>query len=222
QFVVLSIAVIAGFGLDYIIGKLKDTVPSIKQIVIALVGLILLGNFLVNLPSFNTIDYKLPKKQTFSKEFRHEIGDANDIYRIFQRNRGSLMAPWLSAYKESRGLVSQSNQVAMEYIMSGKLQVISRNYTPNLIEYEIDPSSDGKIIFGIGYDRGWSCTDGRELLEEHGLVATKFDTFDKKIILTYTTPWFYTGLIVSVLTLLVFLMILFSSKFGDRYKSILK
>jgi len=222
QFVVLSIAIIAGFGLDYIITKLKDTVPSIKYIAIGLVGLILFGNFLVNLPSFNTIDYKLPTLQTFNKDFRHEIGDANDIYRIFQRNRGSLMAPWLSAYKESRGLVSQSNQVAMEYIMSGKLQVVSRNYTPNIIEYEIAPTSDGNIIFGIGYDKGWSSTDGRELFEEHGLVATKFKTTDKIITLTYTTPWFYTSLIISVLTLLIFLLILFNSKFGDRYKTILK
>ncbi len=222
QFVVLSIAIIAGFGLDYIINHLKDSVSSIKHIAIALVTLILLGNFLVNLPSFNTIDYKLPQKQTFNEEFRHEIGDANDIYRLFQRNRGSLMAPWLSAYKESRGLVSQSNQVAMEYIMSGQLQVISRNYTPNIIEYEIAPTSDGKIIFGIGYDKGWSCTDGRELFEEHGLVATKFSTNDKKIVLTYITPWFYTGLIISLLTLLVFLLILFRAEFGDRFKTIFK
>ena len=220
QFVVLSIAVIAGFGLDYIITRLKETESSIKHIAITLVGLILLCNFLVNLPSFNTIDYKLPQKQIFNKDFRHEIGDANDIYRQFQRNRGSLMAPWLSAYKESRGLVSQSNQVAMEYVMSGKLQVISRKYTPNKIEYEIAPISDGKIIFGIGYDRGWSSTDGRELFEEHGLVAAKFNINDKKVVLTYTTPWFYTGMGVSILTLLIFLLILFSNKFGDRFKTI--
>lgn len=222
QFVVLSIAVIAGFGLDYIITRLKETVPSIKYIAFALVGLILLSNFLVNLPSFKTIDYKLPEKQTFAANFRHEIGDANDIYRLFQRNRGSLMAPWLSAYKESRGLVSQSNQVAMEYIMSGQLKVVSRNYTPNKIEYEIAPKSDGKIIFGIGYDKGWTCSDGRELFEEHGLVATEFNINDKKIILSYTTPWFYTGLVISFLTSLIFLLILFNAKFGNRFKTILK
>lgn len=222
QFVVLSIAIIAGFGLDYIVTRLKETVPSIRHIAFALVALVLLGNFLVNLPSFNTIDYKLPKKQTFAEDFLHEIGDVNDIYRQFQRNRGSLMAPWLSAYKESRGLVSQSNQVAMEYVMSGKLQVVSRKYTPNKIEYEIVPASDGKIIFGIGYDKGWSSSDGRELFEEHLLVATKFSINDKKIILTYTTPWFYTGLVVSILTLSIFFLILFSGKFGDRFKTIFK
>ncbi len=222
QFVVLSIAIIAGFGLDYIINHLKDSVSSIKRIAIALVTLILLGNFMVNLPSFNTIDYKLPQKQTFNEEFKHEIGDANDIYRLFQRNRGSLMAPWLSAYKESRGLVSQTNQVAMEYIMSGQLQMISRKYTPNKIEYEIAPTSDGKIIFGIGYDKGWSSSDGRELFEEHGLVATKFSPNDKKIVLTYTTPWFYTGMIISILTLLICLLILFRAEFGNRFKTIFK
>jgi len=222
QFVILSFAIMAGFGLDYILNRLKDTVSSIKHLAVALIGLILFGNFLINLPSFNTIDYKLPEEQVFSEDFRHEIGDANDIYRQFQRNRGSLMAPWLSAYKESRGLVSQSNQVAMEYVMSGKLRVVSRKYTPNRIEYEIAPASDGKIIFGIGYDRGWTSTNGRELFEKHGLVAMRFSMSDKKIVLTYTTPWFYTGMIVSILTFLIFILILFNDKFGNRFKTIFK
>ena len=220
QFVVLSLAIMGGFGLDFIIVRLKNSVSSIKYIAAVLVGLIFVGNFLINLPSFKTIDYKLPTKEKFNKEFRQEIGDAKNIYRSFQQNRGSLLSPWLSAYKESRGLVSKDNRVAMEYVMAGNLDVISRHYTPNRIEYEISPKTNGKIIFGMGYDRGWSCTDGRKLSSEHDLLSSEFYKNDRTIILTYRTPWFYTGLAITLLTILLFMLIIFNRYFGDRFKAI--
>jgi len=222
QFVVLSTAVMSGFGLDYLTARFKNSLPSINIMAAVLAGLIIAGNFLINLPSFNTIDYKLPQKIAFNEDFRQELGDPNELYRQFQQNRGSLITPWLSAYKESRGLVTENNQVLMEYVMQGKLAVESRRYTPNRIEYRIAPETDGMIVFGIGYDRGWRAKDGREISEQHGLATARFGRDDRVIILTYRTPWFYTGMIVSILTIIGMLLVLFGRNPGDRFKTIFK
>ena len=221
QFVILAAAVMSGFGLDSLMKKISVSDSGKKAVAFSLLGMVLLINFLVNLPGLNTISNKLPEEVRFEEDFRHVIGSKYDIYNLFQKNRGSLVAPWLSAYKDSRALVTPTNDVLMEYVMQGQLQVIDRKYTPNRVEYTVAPSSDGLILFGIGYDEGWSASDGRRLFENNGLVAANFRRGDSKIILTYTTPYFGLGLIISLLAVGACLMLYFNRKLGERLKTIL-
>ena len=222
QFVVLSIAVISGFGLDYLMEKIKafDFSKNIASAI--LVGVVLLINFLVNLPAFKTIDYKLPEEVVFHDDFRQAVGDADDIYELFRQNRGSLKAPWLSAYKESRGIVTPTEDVLMEYVLKGQVRVINRRYTPNKVEYEIAPSSEATIVFSIGYDPGWHATDGRPLYETNGLVTTDVAADESKIVLKYRPPYFIPGLIISVLSIIGCLLFGFNRNFGKWLESIFK
>lgn len=208
------------FGADYLLAKIKLPDMTKKYAAVGLVTVILGVNFMVNLPAMNSIDYKKPKKVPFDREFRHEIGNKFEIYDIFLRNHGSLMAPWLSAYKDSRALVAENNVVYMDYVIQGELTVNRRNYTPNRVEYDFTASSGGTILFGIGYDEGWYAGDGRELFENNGLVATKFSRGDRHLTLRYRTPYFYSGLFVSLLALAGCVIVNINRNLGKRFKAI--
>lgn len=222
QFVILAVAIMSAIGLDKLMDNLKGKKLPPKAIALSIIIIILVSGFFVNLPAWRTIAHKYPPETVFNREFRHEIGHKQDIYNSFLKNRGSLAAPWLSAYKESRGLVTEDNQVLMEHILRGSAQILSRSYTPNRVEYEIAPASDGTIIFGIGYDEGWSADDGRRLYENNGLVATEFKSGDRQIILNYRPPGLSVGLIISMLSLIGFLFVCFNLKFRKRLESILE
>jgi len=222
QFVVLPVAMMAGIGLDYLTERLRSA-PAVFRLVAPLaIAVVLISNYLVNLPNLELIAYKKPAEKQFHEDFRHVIGDKHEIYDLFLENRGSLMAPWLSAYKESRALVTPDNQVMMEYVLAGRVRSLDGRYTPNRVEYRISPVSDGTIIFGIGYDEGWHAADGRPVFEKNGLVAAGFESHDERIILEYRAPLFWTGLIISFVTLLGCLLILFNGQLRERYEAILK
>lgn len=222
QFVVLSIAFISGYGLDILLTKLKSTDLIKKIIAGVIIGLVVLINILVNLPALKTIDYKRPREVVFHEDFRQTVGDAFNIYEIFRQNRGSLKAPWLSAYKESRGIVTPNEDVLMEYILKGQTRIISRLYTPNEVEYSMAPASEGSIVFSIGYDPGWYATDGRTLYDYNGLVTADFKNGDTKIVLKYWPPYFWLGLIVSILAIVGCLLFAFNSNLRKRIEPIFK
>ncbi|MFH2036016.1 MAG: hypothetical protein ABIJ45_06400 [Candidatus Zixiibacteriota bacterium] len=222
QFVILSVGIISAFGLDYILYKCSSIIKNIKLYAFIFIAIIIMSYFWINLPAFKSIDYKTPASVRFSTEFHNIVGDKFNIYNAFQKNEGSLTAPWLSAYKESRGIVTPNNQVMMEYPIQGQLRVKSRHYTPNRVDYEIIPSSPGELLLGIGYDEGWSADDGRLLYESNGLIALHFNQNDRLITLRYRTPYFYLGLIISLLTLAVILLVYFNPNFGKRCQSIFK
>ena len=222
QFVILAAAVMGGFGMDYLIEKLRTLMRGAGILAGIFVGIILLGNFLINLPAFQSIALKKPEAVRFSEEFKQEIGRKDRIYDQFLHNRGSLAAPWLSGYRESRGLVTPLNEVLMEYIPEGQLQVLRRDYTPNRVEYDVDPAQAGTIIFGIGYDEGWHADDGRAVSENNGLVSVRFGINDRKIGLYYRTPYFYFGLIITLLAAASGLFLILNRKAAHRLETVLK
>ncbi len=222
QFVVLALAVVAGFGLDYGLGRLKDSFHRARHIAVALVVLVIAFNLFINWPNLRTIKHKKPEQEVFQEEFRQEIGDKLNIYNQFQRNRGSLMTPLLSAYKASRALVMENDEVMMEYVVEGEAEVVSRRHTPNRVEYVIRPASSGIMVFGIGYDEGWYAEDGRPLFEHNELVAMRFTEQDREVVLKYRAPYVYTGLSVSLLMLAVCFLLRFNRQLGNRFKAILE
>ena len=218
----LFAAVMAAIGLDNILPKLKITESARQYSSIGLIVLILGVNFFISLPAMQSIANKKPKKVVFSEEFHHVIGSKFEIYDLFQKNRGSLMAPWLSAYKDSRGIVTENNDVFMEYVIQGQTDILRRRYTPNRVDYELTPKGSGAMVFGIGYDEGWFAADGRRLYETNGLVTADFNSGDKHITLQYRTPYFYLGLIVSLLAIAGCLSAYINKNFGKRFKAILE
>ena len=130
--------------------------------------------------------------------FSHVIDEKPQAYRNYLANRGSLVTPWLSAYHPSRGLVDTVNTAHMEYVLSGKVESLKRNYTPNRISCELSASEAGEMVISMGFDRGWRAEDGRELRQQQGLLTFDFNQGTDRIVLVYRAPYFLTGLVVSV------------------------
>lgn len=221
QFVILSFAIIGGIGLDKLMERYRSKIKSLSVIAASIVGLILAANYLINLPGFSTIKYKKPERVWQAGEFRHVIGNKDDIYNQFLQNHGSLTTPWLSGYKDSRALVTPLNEVMMEYFPEGQAEIISREFTPNKVVYELLPTQEGKIVFSIGYDDGWKAKDGRPLSEQDGLLATRFSPQDRTIVFVYHTPYFWSGALISFLTALGLLYLFLNSKALKRLKAVL-
>ncbi len=220
QFVVLSFGVMGGFGLDYIIKHYGDRIESLKKLAYIVPVLIIVVNYGINFRSLTEVDYKKPAKVHFNEDFRQELGGVEELYSQFQHNRGSLIAPWLSAYKPSRGIVLPDNTVAMEYVLSGQAFVKSKKYTPNRVEYNLNTQSSGSIVFSIGYDKGWRAFDGRRVYEQQGLVTVDFKPGGDHIVLIYRTPHFYLYLVISLIFLAASLAVFINTKIGERFKAI--
>jgi len=220
QFVVLSFAVMGGYGMDYIVRTQRERIHAIGKLVYIVPVLIIVINYGINFRSLTEVDYKKPAKVHFREDFRQELGGVEELYSQFQHNRGSLIAPWLSAYKPSRGIVMPDNTVAMEYILSGQAGVTSKKYTPNRVECDLNARTGGRIVFSIGYDKGWRAADSRRVYEQQGLVTVDFKQGRDHIELIYRTPHFYLYLAVSLIFLAASLAVFLNAKIGKWFKAV--
>lgn len=213
QFVLLASAVMAGFGFDLLRTSLADKKQIVKFLPhIAALAIICTNLFLVY-PIMSEGFKEMPQEIHRSPVFRHIVDVKPQAYKNYLANKGSLITPWLSAYHPSRGLVGPQNKVSPEYIIKGDAIVEKRFYTQNNIEYMLNASSAGEIVFGMGYDRGWRSNTKTEPFKTNELLTMPFPKGKSEIILTYQTPYFYTGLFISLLSLLA--SFLFVRK--DRY-----
>lgn len=204
QFVIFAAAMLGGFGLDWLVERVKarDKFPLARVLAILVPGVVLATNVTLTLPILSAV-FRHPSEQVErSEHFRQVIDKDQHIYRSFLANEGSLVAPMVSLYKPSRALVGQRDTVFSEYFISGVARVVNREFTPNRISYELDAETAGKVAISMGYDNGWSAKDGRLLSQTRGLITFPFSPGENMVILTYRTPWFFTGLFITLVTLI--------------------
>ncbi len=209
QFVILSFSVLGGFGIDYMYNRAiphlrKKQWQHLGRALIIIGAVVVIGtNIIFALPIIKSAFTKLPVEVSWSETFRNVVDKEPHAYLNYLQNKGSLISPWLSACKPSRGLVGPNDTVYSEYILQGKATVIARDYTPNRISYTIRGDGPGEMVIGMGYDVGWRSEDGRPLKEVEGLIAFPFTKGTQTVVLRYRTPYFYHGLVVSALFLFV-------------------
>ncbi|MFH1687637.1 MAG: hypothetical protein ABIE70_08975 [bacterium] len=203
QFVLLSGAVLGGFGLDIVRTELQAKSQLLRRgITIGVVMLVVGTNLILAWPIMTSAFTRPPVTVERQVEFRHVVTKLQ-AYENFLANRGSLITPWLSAYQPSRALVDPANNTYLEHVLSGDASVVDRVYTPNRIEYRLDVLKPGQMVISMGYDQGWSAEDGRELSPSQRLIS--FDILQGRdvIVLTYRPPYLLLGLTLSGLTLLL-------------------
>ncbi len=204
HFVILSCAVLGGLGLDLLYGKLREAWHERGAFgVTAFVALVIVGtNLILVWPILSEASRFPPKHVIRSPVFRHVIDTKPKAYENFLANRGALITPWLSAYEPSRALVGPGERVEQEFVLSGSAEIKKRLYTPNKITYVIEGGkTGGRIVIGMGYERGWYAEDGRELRPERRLISFQYTGGTDTVVLRYRTPNFYLSLAVSLLTL---------------------
>ncbi len=203
QMVLLCVALLTGFGFDQIGEYLREkTKTKLRPFLYTAFGLIVLSNMILAWPIMaSAFKYVAPDVYR-SAAFSHVIDQKPQAFKNYLANRGSLITPWLSAYKPSRALVGPGDVVLMENIISGTAEVKQRHYTPNRIEYEIVATEPGEITICMGFDNGWYAEDGRTLSERDYLISFPFDKGRQTVVLRYRPPYFFAGLAVSILAIL--------------------
>lgn len=203
QYVILSVAVLGGFGFDYLRRRLANTgwgrIPMI--LLYSAASIIVVNNLIFAWPIMSDAARNPGEEITRSAVFEHVIDDQAMTYRNFLANRGSLIAPKISLYEPSRALVGPGDKVSYEHFLNGSARVNRRLFTPNKIEYDLFASGPGVMVISMGFDRGWSAADGRPLRKTNGLITFDFSRGNDRIVLNYETPFFRTGLVLSLLTL---------------------
>jgi len=203
QYVILSVAVLGGFGFDYLRTRLAALNASRLWLsAIYVVGLAaVIGNLIFAWPIMTSASRIPAREITRSSVFEHVIDDQAMTYPNYLANRGSLIAPKISLYQPSRALVGPGDEVIPEHFLNGSARVTRRLYTPNRIEYDLDAPGPGVMVISMGFDPGWAAADDRPLRQTNGLITFDFSPGADEIVLTYETPFVRTGLVLSLLSL---------------------
>ncbi|MDF1543964.1 MAG: hypothetical protein P1R58_02545 [bacterium] len=212
QFVIMAAAFTGGIGFDLLVERFKRRGRNVQAVPIITAGIIVLTNLLLAWPVASEAFRRAPQYVHRSDLFEQTIEGSQTAYRNYLQNRGSLVAPVLSAYHPSRALVDQAGNVMSEFVQAGAATVLFKEYTPNRITYSIDGTQPGEMIVGMGFDVGWTVEDGRRLTSRDGLIVVPFGPGTEKIVLEYRTPYFYHGLLISLISLVGFLLVLFQSR----------
>ncbi len=231
QFVILALGVLAGFGLDLLRtriisarqkSKAKDkTLPAVlKNAPAIFIVSIVAVNGWVALQSLSQPFVRESVSGVWQEDFKQTVGRPDAVYQSVLENRGVILAPWLSAYQQGRGLVTSDGVVLDEYIDSGSAEVLSRSYRGSEIECRLRADSAGEIILGMGFDLGWQIIEpaNSSLRAEQDLLAVSFPAGESIIFLRYRTPYFYLGLIISLLSVCVLAVLLMKLRRSVSHK----
>ncbi len=200
QFVLLSLGFVGALGLDMLWHRAAGSRHAqFRRGWLSLAAVIVvMTNLIFAWPILAAANRQPPKEVTRHDEFR-QVVNHKLAYENYLANRGSLIAPWLSAYHPSRGLVDADSTAHMEHLLSGRAQVLERHYTPNRIDYSLEVTQAGAMVIGMGYDPGWSAADGRQVSATQGLITFELYPGKDHVTLQYRTPLLYPGLVISLL-----------------------
>ena len=216
QFVILAVGVLAGFGYDSLRAWIQSTSrsnlfrsPYWQSAPMIILASIVTVNGWIAQQSLPQSFVREPVSSVWHADFKQTVGKPNIVYQSVLANRGVILAPWLSAYEEGRGLVTADGSVLDEYINSGEAKILSRSYRGNEIHYGLEAATDGEITLGMGYDDGWEVVTpaNNNLRAEQGLLAVSFSAGDSELYLRYRTPYFYTGLLISLLSVVALIVL---------------
>ena len=195
----ISVAILSGYGLDYLLSKLRYRKGALAVVTL----LIVLGTHLyVCLPVLGEAFVRSPVEVTKASDFRQIEGDPNRMYEAFLSNRGTIRAAWLSAYRHGRGIMGYDGQTLEWYSDNDAVKVLKREFTPNRLRFEVETETGGTLVISQGYDPGWQVEDGRSITPQSDLISFNVLPVDKKIELYYSPDFFALGLIVSILSII--------------------
>ncbi|MBN4076175.1 hypothetical protein JYT16_00500 [Gemmatimonas aurantiaca] len=209
QFVTFAVGILAAFGFDQLrredfFGKLKPQMQ--KYSIVTIIAIIAGCNLLLAHQSLSESFVRLPVETSWNDEFKQRMGDPFKVYLAVKENRGTISAPWLSAYQEGRGLVTPEGQILNEYALSGRSIIDFREFNGNEILIRIASPDTGALALGMGFDPGWKVIqpEGWEVREEQGLVAIAFGAGKNMARILYRPPLFGIGLTISLLACALF------------------
>lgn len=195
----LAFAFMAGHGLDRLITLFKFRRGAMTIVFfVAIAG----THLLVSLPILGEAFTRAPENPQPRAEFKQVQGDPNRMYAAFLANEGTIRAAWLSAYRGGRGIFD-GQQLKEWYSEGDRVQVTNREFSPNRLVFHVRTASGGRLVIGQGFDPGWRRADDGPINEFHDLLSCRVHPRDTEIELYYRPDYFYAGLIISIISILL-------------------
>lgn len=199
-------AVMAGYGVDWLLSKVRSRKILLAGCLFAVVAGI---NLYVSLPILGQAFPRSPEAPAYNADFRQTEGDPNKLYSAFLSNRGTIRAAWLSAYRPGRGIIGAGNVNQEWYSEGNAVQVLKRTFTPNRLVFDLTSPAGGSLVVSQGYDRGWHRLDGGEIRPSYDLISFTVPPGNSRVELFYRPAWFTVGMIVSLASIIAALTLAF-------------
>lgn len=222
-FSVISLALLAGRGVDVFIKKTK---------VFQVISLILIGVIAIDLMSLSYAlseqAFVLPRNArsvptaphpigytAFNYEVRHNGVDYTRAYEAILSGYGSLSyCSVLSPESAVRTIHDEVDNGIFSIKAHGETvgTFSLESWSPNKVVATIQTTEDADVILNTNYAKGWM-VNGSPAREIGGRVGTKVPTGTHHIVFEYITPGFALGSVVSILTLVGMLYLIYRSRY---------
>ena len=214
----LTLAVMTGFGLDWIRKRVRRFGPAIVLILIAVatVDCLLVGTpnywYVVSKPESDV--QPLPSDgfhQVFRVVRHHELNYA-------RHNAGAKYCYEFTAIWPTKVKGYDQSDYQDEQYISGPGTVRLEKWTPNALEYDVDTASPSDLVINQNYDPSWRLTEGtgqvfelgalppsalRYFLPVSGLLAVQVPAGHQRVELRYRPTSVIAGTAITLITLLV-------------------
>lgn len=208
---VLPLVLLGGIGLDVLNSwSNKRFVQGLRAIIVGLIAVSLislaypLSEQAFVLPTVFSQPLLAPKPIAFTNEtypVRHEGQDYDRTYVAAKRGYGAL------TYCSALGppiAVKPWHEEGSEYVSlargSGEIRLLK--WQPNRVVARVDIAEAGMVVLNTNYAQGWR-VNGEPARNVQGRVGAKVAPGQRDIIFTYRTPGLVFGLLVTVITIVI-------------------
>lgn len=202
---VLEVAVIAGFGAEFLVSELETFGVILAS---ALLAVAVSDAWLVSKPNLPAPVAGDPPVALWSPEFRQfSNGDPWSAYDFNMQNRGAISSQEeLDFHEVSHIKAVGANQVGYrgEQYLRGPGSMVLRRWTPNALTYDVDTQQANVLVINENYDPNWRLTSGNgRLLSVNGLLGVDLPSGKQQLTLVYRNTLFWLGSALTFLTSIV-------------------
>jgi hypothetical protein len=213
-FAVISLSLLAGFGLDII----KKLLPKLPLLPIILVGLAAIELMSLSYPLSNQA-FVLPNDRPPKQPAEHPIAftvnqhvyryngvDSNRAYTSAKSGYGTFsycspLSPKPSVFAVEHG---EYTSYATLNPPNGTLEIL--NWSPNKITITATTTQTSKLVLNTNYAKGWY-VNNKPAIDVAGRLAVKLSPGSHQIIFQYKPPGLKIGLIITTFTLLLIVLL---------------
>jgi len=208
----MCLAVLTGFGVEFLAGW-RGRAGLVLALILFAAGTV--DTWLIGPPNLTEVGSPLEALPA-SPVFR-EFQDATDqqMLRVNLANMGIA-----NCYVEmaTRGYITASNRPGYkgEQYLLGPGSVTLERWSPEALEYGVDVKSPTVMVVNQNYDSSWRLVRGQgEVFSYQGLLAARLPSGSQRLELRYRSYPFLVGLIVSLVTGLIALLVIRSERRRD-------
>jgi hypothetical protein len=209
---VLVVGVLAASGADFIHRRCKAAGARAVYFVAAAM---LIDFWLVSVPNLQHAVLQAAPAVTPAPVFRQNLNrSVLSMLPMTMANEGAINCyEYTNFYSSAAGFNGPGYRGEQYLLGPGTVQLV--RWTPNALTYEVAAPQPGIMVVNQNYFPSWRLSRGRgEVFSHHGLLAVRVPAGDQRITLSYRDNAFVLGALISMLTMLVALAVMFLERRG--------